>query len=43
VTGATLNGTGTFTMRAERIGRDTLLARIVRMVGDAQRTRAKRK
>jgi Cu+-exporting ATPase len=40
VTGATVNGTGSLTMRAERVGRDTLLARIVRMVAEAQRTRA---
>ena len=40
VTGGTLNGTGTFTMRADRVGSDTVLAQIVRMVGDAQRTRA---
>jgi Cu+-exporting ATPase len=40
VTGGTVNGTGTFVMRAERVGRETLLAQIVRMVGDAQRTRA---
>lgn len=40
VTGATLNQTGTLIMRAERIGGDTLLARIVHMVGEAQRTRA---
>jgi Cu+-exporting ATPase len=40
VTGGTVNGTGTFVMRAERVGSETLLARIVRMVGDAQRTRA---
>ncbi|HJR60655.1 MAG TPA: heavy metal translocating P-type ATPase [Vicinamibacterales bacterium] len=40
VTGATINGTGALTMRAERVGSDTLLAQIVRMVGDAQRTRA---
>jgi Cu+-exporting ATPase len=40
VTGATINGTGSFVMRAERIGADTLLAQIVRMVSDAQRTRA---
>jgi Cu+-exporting ATPase len=40
VTGATINGTGGFVMRAERVGRDTLLAQIVRMVGEAQRTRA---
>jgi Cu+-exporting ATPase len=40
VTGATINGTGALVMRAERIGADTLLARIVHMVGEAQRTRA---
>jgi len=40
VTGATLNGQGSFVMRAERVGADTLLARIVHMVGEAQRTRA---
>jgi Cu+-exporting ATPase len=40
VIGATINGTGTFVMRAERIGSDTLLAQIVAMVGEAQRTRA---
>ncbi len=40
VTGATVNGTGTFFMRAERVGSDTLLAQIVRMVSEAQRTRA---
>jgi P-type Cu+ transporter len=40
VTGATINGTGGFTMRAERVGGDTLLAQIVRMVTEAQRTRA---
>jgi P-type Cu+ transporter len=40
VTAGTVNGTGTFVMRAERIGRDTLLAQIVRMVSEAQRTRA---
>jgi len=40
VIGATLNGLGSFVMRAERVGRDTLLAQIVRMVGEAQRTRA---
>jgi Cu+-exporting ATPase len=40
VTGATLNGTGGFVMRADRVGQDTLLSRIVRMVMDAQRTRA---
>ncbi len=40
VTGATINGTGSFVMRAERVGADTVLAQIVRMVGEAQRTRA---
>ncbi len=40
VTGATLNGTGSFVMRAERVGGDTLLARIVQMVAEAQRSRA---
>ena len=40
VTGATVNGTGSFVMRAERVGSDTLLAQIVRMVGEAQRSRA---
>jgi Cu+-exporting ATPase len=40
VTGATINGTGGFVMRAERVGSDTLLAQIVRMVGEAQRSRA---
>jgi len=40
VTGGTVNQTGTFLMRAERVGADTLLAQIVRMVGEAQRTRA---
>jgi Cu+-exporting ATPase len=40
VTGGTVNGTGTFTMRADRVGSETVLAQIVRMVGDAQRTRA---
>jgi Cu+-exporting ATPase len=40
VTGGTVNGTGTFLMRAERVGSDTLLAQIVRMVGEAQRSRA---
>ncbi len=40
VTGATVNGNGTFLMRAERVGADSLLAQIVRMVGEAQRTRA---
>jgi Cu+-exporting ATPase len=40
VSGATVNGTGSFIMRAERVGADTLLARIVRLVSQAQRTRA---
>ena len=40
VTGATINGTGSFVMRAERIGKDTLLAQIVQMVSEAQRSRA---
>jgi P-type Cu+ transporter len=40
VIGATLLSNGTFLMRAERVGRDTLLSQIVRMVGEAQRTRA---
>ena len=40
VTGATLNGTGSFVMRAERVGSETLLARIVHMVAEAQRSRA---
>lgn len=40
VTGGTVNGTGGFVMRAERIGSETLLAQIVRMVGEAQRSRA---
>src|SRR5439155_1492144 len=40
VTGGTLNTTGSFVMRAERVGSETLLAQIVRMVGEAQRSRA---
>ena len=40
VTGGTLNGTGSFVMRAERVGSATLLAQIVRMVSEAQRSRA---
>jgi P-type Cu+ transporter len=40
VTGGTVNGTGTIVMRAERVGGDTLLAQIVRMVSEAQRSRA---
>ena len=38
--GATINGTGGLIMRAERVGSDTLLAQIVRMVSEAQRSRA---
>jgi Cu+-exporting ATPase len=38
--GGTINGTGTLVMRAERVGSDTLLARIVTMVAEAQRSRA---
>jgi len=40
VTGGTVNGTGGFVMRAERVGAETLLAQIVRMVSEAQRSRA---
>src|SRR5579864_3957814 len=40
VTGATVNGTGSLIMRAERVGGETLLAQIVRMVAEAQRSRA---
>ncbi|MEO5864592.1 MAG: HAD-IC family P-type ATPase, partial [Nitrospiraceae bacterium] len=40
VTGGTINGTGGIVMVAERVGRDTMLARIVQMVSDAQRSRA---
>jgi Cu+-exporting ATPase len=40
VTGATVNTTGSFVMRAERVGSDTLLAQIVNMVAEAQRSRA---
>jgi len=40
VTGSTVNGTGGFLMRAERVGSETLLAQIVRMVSEAQRSRA---
>jgi len=38
--GATVNGTGSLVMRAERVGSETLLAQIVQMVGQAQRSRA---
>ena len=40
VIGATINGSGSFVMRAERVGGETLLARIVQLVGQAQRSRA---
>jgi len=40
VIGGTINGTGGFVMRAERVGRDTLLSQIVAMVAQAQRSRA---
>jgi P-type Cu+ transporter len=40
VIGATINSTGSFIMRAERVGSETLLARIVQLVGQAQRSRA---
>ncbi|HEX9872330.1 MAG TPA: heavy metal translocating P-type ATPase [Candidatus Tectomicrobia bacterium] len=40
ITGGTVNGTGSLVMRAERVGSETLLAQIVRMVSEAQRTRA---
>jgi Cu+-exporting ATPase len=40
VTGGTVNGTGSVVMRADRVGADTLLAQIVRMVSEAQRSRA---
>lgn len=40
VAGATVNGTGSLIMRAEKVGADTLLSRIVAMVADAQRSRA---
>ena len=40
LTGATVNGTGSLIMRAEKVGADTLLAQIVRMVAEAQRSRA---
>jgi len=38
--GGTINGTGSFIMRAEKVGADTMLARIVHMVAEAQRSRA---
>jgi Cu+-exporting ATPase len=40
VIGATVNGTGSFVMLAEKVGADSLLSRIVHMVGEAQRSRA---
>ncbi|HEX4807481.1 MAG TPA: heavy metal translocating P-type ATPase [Bryobacteraceae bacterium] len=40
VTGGSINGTGSFLMRADRVGSDTLLSQIVRLVSEAQRTRA---
>jgi len=40
LTGGTVNGTGGLVLRAERVGQDTLLSQIVRMVGEAQRSRA---
>jgi Cu+-exporting ATPase len=40
VTGGTVNGTGSFVMHATRVGKDTLLAQIVAMVSEAQRSRA---
>jgi Cu+-exporting ATPase len=40
VTAGTVNGTGSIVMKAERVGRDTLLSQIVQMVAEAQRTRA---
>jgi Cu+-exporting ATPase len=40
VIGGTVNSTGSFVMRAQRVGSETLLAQIVRMVGEAQRSRA---
>ena len=40
VIGGTVNGSGAFVMRAERVGADTMLARIVKLVSEAQRSRA---
>jgi len=40
VIGATINGTGSIIMRAEKVGKDTMLSQIVQMVADAQRSRA---
>ena len=42
VIGGTLNPSGSFVMRAEKVGRDTMLARIVQMVAEAQRSAARR-
>jgi Cu+-exporting ATPase len=41
VVGGTINGSGSFIMRAQRVGRETLLSQIVQMVGQAQRSRAR--
>ncbi len=40
VVGATINGTGSFVVKAEKVGKDSLLSQIVQMVADAQRSRA---
>ncbi len=40
VVGATINGTGSLVVEAEKVGKDTLLSQIVKMVGEAQRSRA---
>jgi Cu+-exporting ATPase len=40
VVGATINGTGAFIMKAEKVGKDTLLSQIIQLVSDAQRSRA---
>lgn len=40
VVGATINGTGAFLMRAEKVGKDTVLSQIIQMVSEAQRSRA---
>jgi Cu+-exporting ATPase len=40
IIGGTVNGTGSLEMRADKVGRETMLARIVQMVSEAQRTRA---
>ena len=42
VIGGTLNQSGGFVMRAEKVGRDTMLSQIVQMVAEAQRSRARR-